>query len=160
MLARLLLLFTLVPLVEFFLLVQVERAIGLAGTIGLIFATGTLGAILARREGLRTLSELKSQTRRGVPSQTIVEGTLVLAAAAVLLTPGILTDACGFALLVPSIRRPLAAQLIAAVKARMAAAVRKQAEAFKAAVQQPATPPAGDVIDVEFETVEERQRLP
>ena len=158
MLLRLLLLFTLVPLIEFALLVQVERFIGLLGTLALILATGALGAVLARREGLRTLQDLKLQTRAGLPSQSLVEGVLVLVAAAVLLTPGLLTDACGFLLLAPAVRRSVATWAIAGFKARMAAAVTKQAAAFRDSLQTAAAS-RGDVIDVEFEPVERKPGL-
>ena len=39
-----------------------------------------------------------------VPGEALVDGALILVAGAVLLTPGILTDALGFALLIPVIR--------------------------------------------------------
>ena len=155
MLARLFVLFTALPLVEFFLLVQVEKVIGIVATVLLILATGSLGALLAQREGLRTLREFREQTVRGGPTRAIVEGVLVLVAGAVLLTPGILTDAFGFALLVPAVRKRLAPLLIERGKRSVKARVAKQAEQMKAAFaeasRQGAPANRSDVIDVEFE---------
>ena len=46
------------------------------------------------------------------PTDAVVDGLLILVAGAVLVTPGILTDICGFALLVPAIRAWVRRRLI------------------------------------------------
>lgn len=105
MFLRLLLLFTLVPLTELFLLVELGRRMGTLPTVALVLATGALGAWLARRQGLRVLGEIRSEQAAGrLPAAALVDGLLVLVAGAVLLTPGLLTDLFGFALLVPQVR--------------------------------------------------------
>jgi UPF0716 protein FxsA len=102
---RLLLLFSLVPLVECWLLFQIYQQTSLAATLALVLATGALGAWLARRQGLRAISRLQSQMSQGqLPTESLGEGFLILIAGVVLITPGILTDLFGFALLVPPIR--------------------------------------------------------
>jgi len=109
---RLALLFVLVPLVELMLLVQMGRWIGLLPTVALVVLTGILGAALARLQGLATLIRFRQAVAEGrLPHREIVEGILILIAGAVLLTPGLLTDATGFLLLVPPVRR-LAAKRI------------------------------------------------
>jgi UPF0716 protein FxsA len=106
MLLRLLILFTVVPLVELMLLIEIGRQVGLAATVALILATGALGAWLARAQGLRTLAELQRELQAGrPPTAALVDGLLILIAGAVLLTPGLLTDLCGFFLLVPAGRK-------------------------------------------------------
>jgi UPF0716 protein FxsA len=106
MFLRLLALFTLVPLIELFLLIEIGRRIGFPATIGLVLGTGVLGAWLARREGLKTLQRVQAEWREGrVPTQALVDGILILIAGAVLLTPGLLTDLAGFFLLLPFGRR-------------------------------------------------------
>ena len=108
MFARLLLLFIAIPLVELFLLVQVGERIGLAATVALVVTTGILGASLARQQGLATWSRFQRESAAGrPPGQTLLNGLLILIAGAVLLTPGLLTDLTGFALLVPPIRSQL-----------------------------------------------------
>ncbi len=112
MLARLLLLFITVPLIEFYLLVQLGDRIGLAATVALVVTTGILGASLARQQGLATWKRFQQESAAGrPPGRTLLDGLLILIAGAVLLTPGLLTDLTGFALLVPPIRSRLARRL-------------------------------------------------
>lgn len=102
----LLLLFIVVPLVELFLLIEIGQRIGTLATIALIVGTGALGAALARQQGLSTLARLRAALAEGrPPAEPIVEGALILVAAAVLLTPGVLTDLVGFLCLIPACRR-------------------------------------------------------
>ncbi|MCZ6490349.1 MAG: FxsA family protein [Acidobacteria bacterium] len=105
MIGKLLLLFILVPAVELALLIEVGRHIGTLATLSLIACTGALGAFLARRQGLRTLQQVRSEFNAGgLPAGPIVDGVIILLAAALLLTPGILTDALGFLCLAPAFR--------------------------------------------------------
>jgi UPF0716 protein FxsA len=65
-----------------------------------------VGAALARHQGLSTLARLQRDLAGGrLPAEPLVEGVLILVAGAVLLTPGVLTDAAGFLVLVPPFRR-------------------------------------------------------
>jgi UPF0716 protein FxsA len=96
------------PLVELALLVQVGRWIGVLPTVGIVAATGLLGAWLVRSQGLRALTDLQRETAAGrVPAQSFIDGGAVLVGGLLLLTPGILSDLLGFALLFPPTRRPL-----------------------------------------------------
>ncbi|MFB6246976.1 MAG: FxsA family protein [Salinibacter sp.] len=97
MLGRLLLLFLLTPAVELGLLIQVDRLIGFWPTIGLIVATGIAGSYLARREGLNTWRRLNERLNAGdLPGKELIDGVIILMAGALLVTPGVLTDAIGF----------------------------------------------------------------
>lgn len=81
-------------------------------TIGLIVLTGILGASLARQQGLSTLAKIQNELKSGrPPTQELVEGAMIVVGGLVLLTPGILTDLFGFAMMVPGIRQSLAKQL-------------------------------------------------
>jgi len=105
-LARLLLLFILIPVVELFLLIEIGQLIGTLPTIGLIVFTGILGAYLTRRQGLQVLRRVQTQLQAGqVPADSIVDGAIILIAGAFLLTPGVLTDILGFLCLTPATRR-------------------------------------------------------
>ena len=118
MFIRLLLLFTLVPLIELFLLVKLGDVIGFWPTVALVVTTGALGAILTRMEGLRVLRQAQADFQQGrVPTDRLLDGLLILVAGAVLLTPGLITDAVGFFLLVPPGRR-MVRKLVSAVVAR------------------------------------------
>jgi len=105
---RLLLLFVLLPAVELALLIEVGSRIGTAATLGIIVLTGFIGAALARHQGLGVLRRLQQQTQAGqLPASSLVDGVLILVAAALLVTPGVLTDALGFLCLVPAFRNVL-----------------------------------------------------
>jgi UPF0716 protein FxsA len=105
-LGRLALLFVVVPLVELVLLVQLGQVVGLWPTLALVIFTGVTGAALARLEGLRVLYRFQAELASGrLPGQALLDGISVLVGGAFLLTPGILTDLAGFALLLPTTRR-------------------------------------------------------
>ena len=100
MLIRLILLFTIVPLLELSLLLRIGDWLGAGPTLGLVLGTGFVGAWLARREGVRAWSAVQEQLARGqVPGRELLNAVLVLLAGVVLITPGILTDAVGFILM-------------------------------------------------------------
>ena len=102
MFLRLLALFTVVPLLELFILVKLGTLVGVGPTIALVIVTGVLGAYLARVQGLGVVRRLRSELAEGrLPAEAVVDGLLILVAGAVLLTPGLLTDIVGFVLLVP-----------------------------------------------------------
>ncbi len=109
---RLLLLFTLVPLTELALLLKMGEWLGAWPTVGLVLGTGFLGAILARREGVRAWSAVHEQLARGqVPGRELLDAVLVLLAGVVLITPGILTDLAGFTLMTRPGRNWVAARV-------------------------------------------------
>ncbi len=102
---RLLLLFIVVPAVELALLIEVGGRIGTLATLALIVATGVVGATLARSQGLSVLRQVQRDLAEGrLPAGALVDGAIVLVAGALLMTPGILTDALGFLCLLPGFR--------------------------------------------------------
>lgn len=112
MLIRLLLLFTLVPLLELALLLRIGGLVGLLPTLVLVVGTGAAGAWLARQEGVRAWLAVQRELAAGrIPTEELVHGLLVLVAGAVLITPGVLTDAAGLLLLVRPVRRALIRRL-------------------------------------------------
>jgi UPF0716 protein FxsA len=107
---RLLLLFTAVPLIELYLLLVVGRFIGLGPTVALVLVTGMLGAWLAKAEGMRVIRRWQQSLARGaVPEEGVLDGVLVLVGGVLLVTPGVLTDVLGLALLFPPSRKALGA---------------------------------------------------
>jgi UPF0716 protein FxsA len=111
MIWKLALLFTVVPAIELYLLIQIGQAIGPLETVLIIVLTGVLGGWLAKREGLAVVRQLGEDLRKGIPPATrLVEGVLVLVGGVLLITPGVLTDVTGILLLLPT--RKLVAPLI------------------------------------------------
>jgi len=110
---RLLLLFLVLPVVELALLLRVGARLGLVPTLLLIVITGVVGAALARRQGLAVIGRLQADLQaQRLPAQPILDGVAILVAAALLVTPGILTDIVGFALLTPALREAAKAALL------------------------------------------------
>lgn len=106
MLIRLLLAFTVIPLVELYLLLQIAEATSAAATFLLVIATGIIGSMLAKREGAIAWNRFRSAlTESRMPSEEIQDGLMIVFAAALLLTPGVLTDFLGFTMLLPAGRR-------------------------------------------------------
>ena len=143
MLFYLLLLFTVVPLVEFSLLYAIGERIGLLPTIALVIVTGVLGAALARAQGVATLWRIREQSARGrMPADALFDGVLILLAGAVLITPGVLTDALGFGLLIPPVR----AAIKRGLRRWFAKHVRVEAAVVEAG-WSPGGPPEDNVVD-------------
>jgi UPF0716 protein FxsA len=108
MLGRLVLIFILVPLVDLILLLRVGQMLGFWATLWIVILMGMLGAALARHQGLQTLARINAALAVGqIPTAPLADGALILLAAALLITPGFLTDVSGLALLIPPVRRLL-----------------------------------------------------
>lgn len=109
MLLKLILLLTIVPLVELYVLLRLTVLWGsITLTLGLIVGTGILGATLARLEGLRVIRNMQEKLEKGeLPADNLLDGIMILVAAALLVTPGLITDTVGFLLLIPFTRKPI-----------------------------------------------------
>jgi UPF0716 protein FxsA len=104
------LLFTVVPVLELWLLVEVGQLMGAGPTIGLVLLTGLIGAALAKREGMRVIREWQgAMAEARLPKDGVLSGLLVLVGGVLLVTPGMVTDVLGFSLLLPPTRRAIAA---------------------------------------------------
>ena len=120
---KLLVLFTVVPVVELWLLLWIGDRIGFWPTVGIAVGTAFVGAALAKREGRRVLGAWRDAMSGGrIPDEGITGGILVLLGGALLVTPGVLTDVVGLALLFPPSRRWIAAAVRARMERRFATA--------------------------------------
>jgi len=120
MLWKLVLLFVLTPLVELAILIYLGTIIGALYTILIVVATGILGAFMARNQGLATLSRIRSNFEHGIiPSNELFHGALILAGGLLLLTPGVITDIVGFAVLVPQTRRLIGRWILSLIRRRI-----------------------------------------
>lgn len=116
----LLLIFIVVPLAELAVLIKVGGAIGILWTFLLILVTAFVGVTLLRAQGLATLMRASERMQQGnMPVKELAEGFLLALAGALLLTPGFLTDAFGFSLLLPGVRSVMAASLLSRFKPQM-----------------------------------------
>lgn len=98
----------LIPLVDAILLVFVAGWINVVPTVLLVVLTGLIGMLLVRAEGRHTLARIQRKAARGEPpTDELLDGALLIAAGAFLLTPGVVTDAIGFLLTIPPTRYPI-----------------------------------------------------
>lgn len=164
----LLLLFVLVPIVEIALLLRVGSAIGWFSTLLAVVFTAVLGTWMLRQQGLRTLAAARGRLDAGqLPATELLEGLVLVFGGALLLTPGFVTDAIGFACLIPPSRAWLAARV--AQRVQLGAGIGVGVPPGGAAGGPDAgprgsggpggpggqRPVSGDIIDGEFERVDD-----
>ena len=86
----------LIPLADALFLVVVADSIGAPATVALVVLTGLVGMLLVRAEGRHTIRSLQEKLATGeVPTKELMDGGLLIAAGAFLLTPGLVTDTIG-----------------------------------------------------------------
>lgn len=113
----LLILFVAIPLIEIALFIQIGGLIGLWPTIAVVVVTAMLGTWLVRQQGAHALMQLRrSFENLNDPTEPLAHGAMILFAGALLLTPGFFTDALGFALLIPPVRKAVFRYLAGRVK--------------------------------------------
>jgi UPF0716 protein FxsA len=106
MLFGLFFLFTLVPLVEWYLLIRLGTYVGAVDTIAIVIGTGVAGGLLAKSQGLAVLDRMRAELNQGrLPAESLFDGLLILIAGTMLITPGLLTDGLGLLLPIPRSRQ-------------------------------------------------------
>ena len=109
--------FILTPLAELYVLIQVGQLIGIWPTIALLVLDSMIGAWLMKREGMRAWRALRERIDAGrLPGRELADGALVVMGAALMLSPGFVTDALGLLLVFP-LTRPFFRRLLTAYTA-------------------------------------------
>lgn len=115
----LILLFVIGPIAEIYVLLQAGSAFGAIPVVLGCIATAMIGGIILRIQGLAALTAAQRDLQAGrAPVEAMSDGVFLILAAPLLMTPGFITDALGFALLIPAVRRRLAALAIRYVTQR------------------------------------------
>jgi UPF0716 family protein affecting phage T7 exclusion len=100
------LIFVAIPLLELALLIKVGQWIGFWPTVAIIFVTAAAGVMVMQSHGLRTMQRAMATLQEGgMPVRPVVDGTFVMFAGLLLISPGLMTDVAGLLLLIPPIRR-------------------------------------------------------
>jgi len=106
MFLKLFLAFTLIPVIELYLLIKLGATVGPFNTLLLVILTGAAGAYLAKLQGLEAMLRVKTRLQQGeTPAEEMLDALIIFIAGVVLLTPGLLTDISGLLLLLPATRR-------------------------------------------------------
>ena len=149
--------FLLVPLIEIALFIQVGGWLGLWPTLAIVVVTALLGTWLVRSQGRAELERLRG-SMRGLrdPSEPLAHGAMILFSGALLLTPGFFTDAVGFALLVPGVRRTLLREVSRRVS--VTRVVMGEPGGAGRPGPRPQPRPAQDVLDAEWTDVTSQDR--
>ncbi|MGK0226970.1 MAG: UPF0716 protein FxsA [Thermoproteota archaeon] len=98
------LLLIVVPIVEFYVLVQVADGLGWLPSIVLLLAVSMIGASL---KGLAAgaIGRIQATMAQGkMPSKELADAALMIFGGALLLTPGFFTDVVGLAMFIPPLR--------------------------------------------------------
>ena len=108
-------LFILVPIIEIMMFIEVGGYLGLGMTLFIVLITAILGVNLLKQQGLKAWQNIQMSMAEGkVPALEMAAAAQLLFAGGLLLTPGFVTDAIGFILMVPAVRMLLAKKIIAA----------------------------------------------
>lgn len=100
--AKLIILFTIIPLIELWALIRLSSYLGVLSTVLLVGCTGIIGAILTKRQSSSILTEINEALAQGqMPADKLIDGLLILIGGVMLITPGILTDLTGFCCVTP-----------------------------------------------------------
>jgi len=97
--------FTLIPLAEIYLLIQVGQVIGTWDTVGLVVVSGIIGAYAAKTQGKRVIGQIEEQLRSGgEPSSIFLQALLVFVGGIFMIAPGFITDILGMSFILPFTR--------------------------------------------------------
>jgi UPF0716 protein FxsA len=98
-------LFIALPIAELYVIIKVGEAIGALPTIALLVLDSIIGAALLRHQGRAAWNRFNiALAENRVPAKETFDGAMVILGAALLLTPGFITDIFGFLLLIPPTR--------------------------------------------------------
>jgi len=105
---RLIGLLLLIPLFDALLLVVLGATFSWPLVVLAVVLTALVGLVLVRAEGRHTVRKIQRKVAQGeAPTDELIDGGLLIAAGAFLLTPGLVTDLVGFLLVVPLTRYPI-----------------------------------------------------
>src|SRR5947209_11082494 len=110
----LVLIFIVLPIAELYVIIQVGGLIGAGPTIAILILDSLLGAWLWRHQGRAAWRRFNAALQEGrVPTREVLDGTLVIAGGALLITPGFISDVVGILLLLPPTRAVVRGVLVA-----------------------------------------------
>lgn len=157
----LVLLFFVVPLTELVVIFKVASELGWLETAAILIVVSIAGAWLVRRAGFSVLRRLQGELSAGrAPTNSIVDGLLILVAGALMLTPGFLTDIVGILLLVPPVRIAVRSLLVRRYRNRLAVHTDSPLGGFRGGFGAGfGAGRRGDYIDADSDEIDDRRRI-
>lgn len=150
-----LLLFVAYPLLELALLIRAGQAWGFWPVLGTIIGTGLLGVALIRRQGFKVAEKISAELNAGrEPIAPLADSGLVLAAGALLISPGLIGDALGLLLLIPPVRTLIRHGLAARFVGSSTVVVRRSSMRRRAS-EQPKADDEPPVIEGDWERLDD-----
>lgn len=147
-----------VPVLELALLIKLGQRIGVWATVALVVATAFAGILIISQQSFTVLRKTLEAVSEGRPPVLpVMDGLFLMLAGALLLTPGLITDALALLLLVPPIRRVIAHWCIGhlVVHAQDLGADEDPAPAGPATPRRRQGSRDGPIIEGEFERLDE-----
>jgi UPF0716 protein FxsA len=151
------------PLIEIAVLIKAGQWLGFWPVLGIVIATFILGSAILGRSGLSSALKVREALARGEPPVgAMLDSAMVVVAAVLLMTPGLIADATGLLLLVPPVRQALAH--LALRNAIVVGSVKPGRDPFDPERRRPGSgfderasdSDQGPVIEGEFERLDER----
>ena len=101
------------PVAELTLIIWIGNSEGVWFTVLAIFAPALGGMLLVKRQGIELSKSVQHEINAGrIPTDHVLRGFCLFIAAVFLITPGFITDAAGFLMLVPFFRHIAATAVI------------------------------------------------
>lgn len=98
-----------VPVLELAVLIKVGQKIGVWPTVALVVMTAFTGILIISQQSFTVLRRtLEAASEGRPPVAQVLDGLFLMAAGALFLTPGLMTDVLALLLLVPPVRRLIA----------------------------------------------------
>lgn len=148
--------FIIIPFAEIIVFMSVSDVIGLGTALIMALITALLGGAIVRYQGIQAMMSAQENLRRGIlPSKELFDGLCLVAAGATLITPGFITDAIGFSLLVPALREMMLEKMVRSGRFDVSGFGTEQSNSSSKAYSSHYGYQDPGVIDAEYETVDE-----
>ncbi len=139
-------LFLMLPVLEIATFIAVGSEIGVLGTLALCILSAAAGWMIVQKQGIDTLFRGRAAMEEGhFPGKAMFDGLCIALAGALLILPGFVSDAIGFALLVPPVRDLLRRFMASHMD------VRVETNSYSASAYRP----DGGVVEGTYERVDE-----
>ena len=126
MLRYFIVLFLMLPFIDFYVLLKAAELIGILEVVVFSIGTGVVGATLIRKEGKYVMQKLQRSVTGQEATRNFIEGFALVVSGLMLLSPGFVTDVVGAVIAF----RPVRERLVAKILTRHSSELRVEFESF------------------------------